>query len=324
LVESGKGGAGIGIGGEWGRTGECFVEDDAEGVEVGPAIDRGALDLLGGQVLGGTHHRAVAGEVGALRRFGDAEVGDQNPTVARQQDVGRLDVAVDEAAGVGGTEGIGHLGADGEYGVELEGPVLVEVGPHGGADHQLHDDGVDAVLGEGVVDRDDGGVGQPGGGDGLAPESLDEGMVAGQVRVEDLDGDLAGQHLVGGPPDLGHTARRDRVVQPVPTGQDPSGPKFTGRRGSGAGRRGHDATNLVRAPLSAETGQAVSTGPGRARVGPAGAGWDRSGGGVPGEADDPGTAVGADHRTDGPELDVVSVVALGDEVEKLVHVVGVP
>ena len=64
-----------------GAAAERLVEHDAEGVEVGAAVDRLALDLLGGQVLGGAEHGAGLGEVGVLDGLGDAEVGDEHPSV---------------------------------------------------------------------------------------------------------------------------------------------------------------------------------------------------------------------------------------------------
>ena len=75
-------------------------------------VDRLALDLLGGHVLGRAHHEARLGEVGVLGRLGDAEVGHLHPPVAGEQDVGRLDVAVDEPGPVGGVERLGDLGGE--------------------------------------------------------------------------------------------------------------------------------------------------------------------------------------------------------------------
>src|SRR5690606_9057247 len=43
---------------------------------------------------------------------------------------------------------------------------------------------------------------------------------------------------------------------------------------------------------------------------------------VPGEADHPGAAVGSDGGADGPDLDLISGVALRDQLEELLDVVG--
>ena len=141
---------------------------------------------------------------------------------ADEEDVGRLHVAVDEPGGVGGAERVGDLGADGEHGVQLEGTVFVEVGPEGGARHELHHDGVDAVLGHRVVDRHDRRVGEAGGGDGFASESADERLVSGEVGVQDLGRDPTVEELIAGVPHGGHAAGRDGAVQSVAAGERPA------------------------------------------------------------------------------------------------------
>ena len=81
---------------------------------------------------------------------------------------------------------------------------------------QLHHDRLGAGLRARVVDRDDPGVSEAGGGDRLLAEAGDEAAVGGQVRVEQLHGDLAPQDLVGPAPHLGHPARGDELFEPVP------------------------------------------------------------------------------------------------------------
>src|SRR5918995_1655576 len=58
-----------------------LVEHDPEAVEVGAPVDRLALDLLGGQVLGGAEERALLGQVGRLGGLGDAEVAHLHPAI---------------------------------------------------------------------------------------------------------------------------------------------------------------------------------------------------------------------------------------------------
>ena len=82
----------------------------AEGVDVGGGGGGAALGLLGRDVGGRAHHLAGLGERHSLGGPGDAEVGHLDPPVGRDDQVGRLDVAVDDAARVGDTEGIGGLG----------------------------------------------------------------------------------------------------------------------------------------------------------------------------------------------------------------------
>ena len=58
-----------------------------------------AANLLGGQVLGGTHHDVVARKVLIDRVEGlrDPEVGEEHPPVLGEEDVAGLHVAVNEA-----------------------------------------------------------------------------------------------------------------------------------------------------------------------------------------------------------------------------------
>ena len=89
---------------------------------------------------------------------------------------------------------------------------------------QLHHDGLDAVVGAGVVDRHDRRVVRAGRRPRPRAEARDERVVGGQVGVEDLHRHLAAEHLVGGLPHLGHAAAGDAV-----------GRGGSGRRGGGPG-----------------------------------------------------------------------------------------
>ena len=70
--------------------------------------DRAAPPLLRRHVLGGADHRGAAGRAALVERLGEAEVGEEG-ALAFDQDVVRLDVAVDDAGGVGGVERFGDL-----------------------------------------------------------------------------------------------------------------------------------------------------------------------------------------------------------------------
>ena len=102
-------------------AGEHLVEEAAEGVEVGAAVQvggRGSAPLLGGGVGHGQQRAAGAGVGGAGLLGGhDAEVGDLGKPcagVALHENVFRLDVAVDHAFGVGCATAFGDLAGDGE------------------------------------------------------------------------------------------------------------------------------------------------------------------------------------------------------------------
>ena len=78
-------------------AGEHLVEDDPERVDVGLRGDLVAERLLGRDVVGRAEHAAGGGQALRLERAGDAEVGDLGAALVVDQDVLRLDVAVDEA-----------------------------------------------------------------------------------------------------------------------------------------------------------------------------------------------------------------------------------
>ena len=77
-------------------TGEEFVEDTAQGVQVCGAGDRGPLELFGGHVAGGTDGGVGTGEFGQVGVVDDqthAEVQDLDQTTPGEHDVGGFEVA---------------------------------------------------------------------------------------------------------------------------------------------------------------------------------------------------------------------------------------
>src|SRR5690606_41723768 len=72
-------------------------------IDIGEGRHRLAADLLRGRVVQGERARAGAGvvrQVGAVEQLGDAEVEQAHLVQRRDQDVGRLEVAVDAEGGV--------------------------------------------------------------------------------------------------------------------------------------------------------------------------------------------------------------------------------
>jgi hypothetical protein len=83
----------------------------------------------------------------------------------------------------------------------------------------LHHDGLAIAVGHRVENLDDVGVVDAGNGDRLAPEALGDHRVGCEVRLEELDRDLAVQGQVGAQPDLRHPALRDAPLEPVSPGE---------------------------------------------------------------------------------------------------------
>ena len=81
------------------RAGEHLPEHDAERVDVGRRRDGAAARLLRREVLAGPDDRSrLRHAVLDVERARDAEVGDLDAAVLAEEDVLRLDVAMDETA----------------------------------------------------------------------------------------------------------------------------------------------------------------------------------------------------------------------------------
>ena len=208
---------------------EALVEDQAERVEVRPAVEAAAANLLGGEVLGGSHHHVVAREVAVTRRrLGDTEVGEQDPPLRGDEDVAGFDVAVDESGLVSGVERGGDGDPDPDRELRCQPLVVVEHLAEAPSGNELHHHGLSAVLVDGVVHRDDVRMSQSGYGDCLPPEPFGDHGVGCQRRFEQLHRYRTGEQFVRRQPHLGHPALRDTVFEPVP----PCKERRRGRDGS--------------------------------------------------------------------------------------------
>src|SRR5262249_41930522 len=98
---------------KWPLTREQLVEDNAEAVDIRSGIDPAGLPprLLGGHV--GRRAENVAGQGHRITlvglSFGKAEVHDVGPAFLVEQDIRRLDIAMDNAVPVSIIEGIRSL-----------------------------------------------------------------------------------------------------------------------------------------------------------------------------------------------------------------------
>jgi hypothetical protein len=204
-----------------------LVQERAEGVQVRGGPGRLGADLLGRHVVerarfvaGGGEPRGVEVEDG-----GDPEVDDMHEPCGPDDDVGGLEVAVDDLLGVGRFQHRGELGADREGPVRRERPGLVEEVAQVQAGEVRHgEEQLAGVLVEsGVEDRGDAGVADLGGDARFAAEPRG-GLVplraVEEVRFDQFDGDLAVESLVDGLPDASHAARADRADQLVPVRDD--------------------------------------------------------------------------------------------------------
>jgi hypothetical protein len=253
-LQPGERGVGVGLAEERDPAGEALVQHEAQRVEVGSPVETATAHLLRGEVFGRPHHDVVAGQVvpGAVEPLGDAEVGEQDAAVRGDEDVPRLDVAVDEPGVVGGVEGRRHARADVDRQLGAEAGLHVEQLAQALAVDELHDDGLAALILEDVVDGDDVGVGQPGDRDRLAAEALGHDRVRGQARLEPLEGHLAVERHVGGEPHLGHPALGQSPLEPVAPGEDDglgAAGRARARGGRGVRRRHSGPERYLRRPF---------------------------------------------------------------------------
>lgn len=100
-----------GIGSEGFMSRDEFVEDDGERILISAGIDRFAEALFGSHIFGGTDTDAGGGEGIAffgIEEFGDTEVGEDRPVIFADKDIGRFDISVEDAPGVGMVQGFGY------------------------------------------------------------------------------------------------------------------------------------------------------------------------------------------------------------------------
>ena len=158
-----------------GRTpSEQLVEHDTDGVKIGRRGHRLPHNLLGGEVLRCADELAGAGQVGreVAEAFGDPEVGQLHRPAGAEEDVARLDVAVDDPRGVGRAQRGQHGRGDGECLVDVERAVLGKPGGHRRAVDQLHHQVEIAVGLPGVEHCNGVGMGEARRRAGLADEPL--------------------------------------------------------------------------------------------------------------------------------------------------------
>jgi hypothetical protein len=164
--------------GEGGPPGQRLVQDRPHREQIRPRIHRVVGHLFRGHVVRCAHHGAGLGQH-RLVQPSDAEIGDLGLAGGGDDDVGRLDVAVDDTLAVRAAQPLQHLQQQRHHGHRcplaqnlLQRPPL----------HQLHDDRRIAVALHEVVDPHDGGVAAAAGGLHLLAEALDERGSGGGIQ----------------------------------------------------------------------------------------------------------------------------------------------
>ena len=229
-------------------AGQHLVQHRGQRVDVAPGVELPvARGLLRAHVLRRAQREPGLGQAVAARlahRQRDAEVG-QHRLALEQQDVLRLDVAVDHAVAVGVVQRAGDLAGDGERLVQAELVLAVELVPERLAPDQGQHIIEEAALGPRVDQRQDVRVVQPGRDLDLGQEPLDAEHGA-QLRPEHLEGDLAVVLEVGGQVDRGHAAGAERALDPVALLQRGRQPAHVAHRVLVGRRLGGDVDGVAR------------------------------------------------------------------------------
>ena len=141
-----------------GLTRQTLVRHDREGVLVGAAGERLAVQLLRRHVGRGAHGAARLRQGHGSERLCHAEVAHQGPAVLIDHHVGRLHVPMHHAAFVGVMEGAGNLLHDAEATHQLQGPPFAEVLHQRVTLHELHREPEKRGATADLVNRHDMGV----------------------------------------------------------------------------------------------------------------------------------------------------------------------
>ena len=202
-------------------AGEHLGQHDPDAVDVDRRPRRLAAELLRREVAqragDGPGRRQSA--FGVLHDPGDAEVDQPGSAVGFDQDVARLDVAMDDASLVGVGERLCDLRRDpggfrGRQGTVAPDPVAQRL-----ARDELEDHRRRRVVDVDIVDGDDARMRQRRRGAGLLFEARAHGRVREEVAVEHLDRDRPIEHRVARQPDLGAAAIGQALLEHVALGE---------------------------------------------------------------------------------------------------------
>jgi hypothetical protein len=194
--------------GERTSAGQHLEQHDAEGVDVAAAVELEAARLLGRHVRRRAHHLRPGGQIrvvaGRRGQLGDPEVDDLHrvpaAVAAHDEDVGRLEIAVEDAGPVRRRQAARTLRHDRERAGRRQRPLALEHAGQVAAVEVLHHDVVAAVGADVEVDDvDDVGMADPAGGDRLAVEPNQHLAAARRGRRQQLDRHgLLGALVLGG------------------------------------------------------------------------------------------------------------------------------
>ncbi len=208
---------------------EELVEHGPGREQVRARVDGAALGLLGRHVVGRAQDHAAARDAGARAQARQAEVQQLDLPARADQDVGRLDVAVHDAARVGVAEAGADLQEDAHALGQGDRRLALDQRAQVVALEQLHGHVEPPVGLVHVVDADDVGMAQLADRLDLATEALVQLFLGGELLGEHLERHRPAQGQVAGAVDHAHGAFA-QLVEDLVTAE--------GGHGRGLRRRG--------------------------------------------------------------------------------------
>ena len=184
-----------------------LIEADAERVEVAARVGRFSLRVFRRNIVHGTH--GFLRECLGRGRAGNAEVRELHLTVARNNHVLRLHIAVHNALPVHFAEAVCDLNRNADGLLLFELALLADVLLQRDAVHKLHDNVVDAVRVLDLVDIDEIRMIDFGGCQRFLRKAANKVLVAVIFLLQDFDGDCALQFVTESAIHFRHAAGAD-------------------------------------------------------------------------------------------------------------------
>ena len=221
-----------GVAAEGQRSRSHFVEHGAEGEQIRAGVEFLAANLFGRHVGHGAESGAGTGEMvgidaeggersgggfglrARVRDLGEAEVEDFGVAALGDEEVGGLDVAVNDAFGVSGIERVGNFDGEVEEAVKLHGTAGDEV-LQSLTLQAFHGDKSPAVFFADVVDGADVGMVESGGGFGFAAKAAERLGIFGEIVGEKFQSYEAVEARVLGFVDDSHASAAEHLEHAV-------------------------------------------------------------------------------------------------------------
>ncbi len=198
----------------------CFIEYTAQRKNIRALVQCLASGLFGRHVRDRAQNRTLAGKIGHRRSFHidlfgqrtkhfcQTEVEHFRLTACRQQDVGGLDVAMNDFQRMGRGESVRYLFSNLEHLGKRDGAALNDVFQRL-ARNIFHDNEVETVVFIDRVDRNDVWMIERRSGAGLLNQAAFRGLVADCFRRQKLERNHSAQLLIFGLIDVAHAALTD-------------------------------------------------------------------------------------------------------------------